>query len=169
MVAWQILPIPTLVLNSTLLLLSDDSKFISSSVIPVIRIYRALVSFLHRLAIFYQYFSVYYLLKTGAKYCFSAYYRVCTNILRKLGNCTVAVPVRSSTSHLILISFTGYWNLYQVTGFMFSRSWILRIIALVVLQTCTSGDVLYCHCTALYRMVSKLVLRTARVQYIPEL
>jgi len=85
------------------------------------------------------------------------------------GTCTVAVPVRSSTSHLILISFTGYWNLYQVAGFMLSRSWILRIIALAVLQTCTSGDVLYCHCTALYRMVSGVVCRTAGVLYYPVL
>ena len=50
-----------------------------------------------------------------------------------------------------------------------SRTCILRIIELVVLQTCTSGDVLYCRCTALYMMVLGVVYRTAGVLYYPEL
>ncbi len=81
------------------------------------------------------------------------------------GTCTVAVLVLPSTLHLILISLTGYWNLYQATGFILSRSWILRIIALAVIQTCTLDHVLYCHCIALYMMVSGVVCRTAGVQY----
>jgi hypothetical protein len=54
MVARWIPPIPTtLVLHNTLLLLFDDSKFVSSSVILVIKEYRLLVPFLYRLVVFY--------------------------------------------------------------------------------------------------------------------